>query len=35
MIACSLIFFGEYADIPRLAISLVLLTTAVWFAEKR
>ncbi|HEY8993750.1 MAG TPA: EamA family transporter [Lacunisphaera sp.] len=35
MVACSLLFFGEYADIPRLAISLVLLTTAVWFAEKR
>jgi drug/metabolite transporter (DMT)-like permease len=35
MVACSLIFFGEYADVPRLAISLVLLTTAVWFAEKR
>ncbi|HEX2861450.1 MAG TPA: EamA family transporter [Lacunisphaera sp.] len=35
MVACSLIFFGEYADLPRLAISLVLLTTAVWFAEKR
>lgn len=34
-VACSLLFFGEYADIPRLAISLVLLTTAVWFAEKR
>jgi len=35
MVACSLLFFGEYADIPRLFISLVLLTTAVWFAEKR
>lgn len=35
MIACSLVFFGEYADVPRLFISLVLLTTAVWFAEKR
>ncbi len=34
-VACSLIFFGEYADVPRLAISLVLLTTAVWFAERR
>jgi drug/metabolite transporter (DMT)-like permease len=34
-VACSLFFFGEYADLPRLAISLVLLTTAVWFAEKR
>jgi drug/metabolite transporter (DMT)-like permease len=35
MVACSLLFFGEYADVPRLAISLVLLSTAVWFAEKR
>lgn len=35
MVAVSLLFFGEYADIPRLFISLVLLTTAVWFAEKR
>lgn len=34
-VACSLLFFGEYADLPRLAISLVLLTAAVWFAEKR
>jgi drug/metabolite transporter (DMT)-like permease len=35
MVAVSLLVFGEYADIPRLFISLVLLTTAVWFAEKR
>jgi len=34
-VACSLLFFGEYADLSRLAISLALLTTAVWFAEKR
>ncbi|MFZ5494771.1 MAG: EamA family transporter [Verrucomicrobiota bacterium] len=34
-VACSLLFFGEYADVPRLFLSLVLLTTAVWFAEKR
>ncbi|AOS45862.1 EamA-like transporter family protein [Lacunisphaera limnophila] len=34
-VACSLLFFGEYADPSRLAISLVLLSTAVWFAEKR
>lgn len=34
-VACSLLFFGEYADPVRLGISLVLLTTAVWFAEKR
>jgi drug/metabolite transporter (DMT)-like permease len=35
MVACSLVFFGEHADVPRLFISLVLLSTAVWFAEKR
>lgn len=35
MVACSLIFFGEYADLSRLFLSLLLLTTAVWFAEKR
>lgn len=35
MVACSLLFFGESADVPRLAISLVLLATAAWFAEKR
>jgi drug/metabolite transporter (DMT)-like permease len=35
MVACSLIFFGETADVPRLAISLVLLSAAVWLAEKR
>lgn len=34
-VACSLLFFGEHADGPRLFLSLVLLTTAVWFAEKR
>lgn len=34
-VACSLVFFGETADVPRLAISLVLLTVAVWLAEKR
>jgi drug/metabolite transporter (DMT)-like permease len=34
-VACSLLFFGEHTDVPRLAISLVLLGTAVWFAEKR
>ena len=35
MVACALIFFHESADGPRLAISLVLLLTAVWLAEKR
>ena len=34
-VACSLIFFGESADLPRLALSLVLLSAAVWLAEKR
>lgn len=34
-VACSLVFFGKTADLPRLAISLVLLTGAVWLAEKR
>ena len=35
MVACSLVFFGETADLPRLGISLGLLVTAVWLAEKR
>jgi drug/metabolite transporter (DMT)-like permease len=35
MVACSLLFFGENADVPRLAISLILLSAAVWLAEKR
>ncbi len=34
-VACSLLFFGETADLPRLALSLGLLITAVWLAEKR
>jgi len=34
-VACSLIFFGETADLPRLALSLALLLAAVWLAEKR
>ncbi len=34
-VACSLLFFGENADIPRLAASLALLTAAVWLAESR
>ncbi len=34
-VACSLLFFGETADLPRLVLSLVLLATAVWLAEKR
>ena len=34
-VACSLVFFGETADLPRLAISLVLLTGAVFLAERK
>ncbi|HKB57741.1 MAG TPA: EamA family transporter [Lacunisphaera sp.] len=34
-VACSLLFFGESADLPRLAISLALLAAAVWLAERR
>ena len=34
-VACSLIFFGETADMARVGISLALLITAVWLAEKR
>ncbi len=34
-VACSLLFFGETASLPRLAVSLVLLAAAVWLAEKR
>ncbi len=34
-VACSLLFFGESADLPRLLISLALLGAAVWLAEKR
>ena len=35
MVACSLLFFGETADLPRLVSSLGLLIIAVWLAEKR
>lgn len=34
-VVCSLLFFGETADLPRLAVSLLLLAAAVWLAEKR
>ncbi len=34
-VACSLLFFGESADLPRLVASLALLGAAVWLAEKR
>lgn len=33
-VACSLLFFGESADLPRLTASLVLLALAVWVAER-
>jgi drug/metabolite transporter (DMT)-like permease len=34
-VACSLLFFGETASLPRLAVSLALLAAAVWLAERR
>ena len=34
-VGCSLLFFGEAADLPRLLGSLGLLGGAVWLAEKR
>lgn len=34
-VACSLLFFGESANVPRLLASLALLGTAIWVAEKR
>ena len=34
-IACSLLFFGESANLPRLLASFALLAAAVWLAEKR
>jgi drug/metabolite transporter (DMT)-like permease len=34
MIACSLIFFGESTDIPRLLLSLTLLSVALWVNGK-
>ena len=34
-VACSLLFFGESANLPRLLLSLGLLVVAVWMAEKR
>lgn len=33
-VACSLLFFGESADVPRLLASLALLGAAVWLAER-
>ncbi len=34
-VACSLVFFDESADLPRLAASLILLTAAVAIAERK
>jgi hypothetical protein len=34
-VACSLAFFGESADLPRLAVSFALLATAVWLADRK
>jgi drug/metabolite transporter (DMT)-like permease len=34
-VACSLLFFGETADLPRLALSLALLGLAVWLAHEK
>ncbi|HWA85783.1 MAG TPA: EamA family transporter [Opitutus sp.] len=34
-VACSLIFFHEQADLPRLLVSGVLLALAVWIARRR
>lgn len=33
-VACSLLFFGESADLPRLAASFALMTAAVWLAQQ-
>jgi drug/metabolite transporter (DMT)-like permease len=33
-VACSLIFFGESADLPRLAASLALMAVALWLNKK-
>lgn len=33
-VACALLFFGESANLPRLAASLLVLGAAVWLAEK-
>ena len=34
-VACSLLFFGESADLPRLLVSLALLAAAVWLADHK
>lgn len=33
-VACSLLFFGETADLPRLVISLILMGAAGWLAQR-
>ena len=34
-VVCSLLFFGESANLPRLVLSIIILAAAVWLAEKR
>lgn len=34
-VACSLLFFGEHADLPRLLASGVLMAAALWVAERK
>lgn len=34
-VACSLLFFGESAHLPRLLVSLLLLGVAVWLADRK
>ncbi len=34
-VACSLLFFGGHADLPRLIICLLLIASAVWVAESK
>ena len=34
-VACSLLFFGEHANVPRLLAGLALMALAVWVAERR
>ncbi len=33
-VACSLLFFGEHADLPRLLVGGVLMAAALWVAER-
>jgi hypothetical protein len=34
-VACSLLFFGEKADLPRLLAGGVLMALGVWVAERK